>query len=1269
MRIIVDIMIAIEYLHDHKFIYRDLKPNNVMIDSKGSVVLIDFDRMIMSNNKITKTFSFYEYSAPESQYGNHKIESDIYSLGITIYVVMTGKLPFKKVDDDTQFNFEGIPDEIKNICSRCTQVKPEDRPSITELIVDFYIYYYKVYKSDLFDSLILALSNSENARSQCELGMLHYSGEKIPKNDRKASLLFCLSANQNYSKAQRYLGLMYYKGNDYFKKDTRIAYQYFSLSSSKDFCQLIESESQKMEISFQDISMKIQPNINFRIQNLALKKMYTKFQFHYLSLDEIYSNKNIFSDELIANYLLSILKEFKLITYELFPILPNSDVIPVNQPQTYILFEPWDHSFIFKRKNNSSDSDVNAVLCAEGNCFIIESISVSLISNILYSTESALINLTEKSGNMDNREEVSNVIFDTIPSQGFYFFSCPIETNYPIVSYMIRRYFYPSHYFKDPSFFLFNQRSQINEQMKPHKDNEIEDQSTFKEEEFIVLRTLHESSELNYYLVLHIESLFIFVMKKIKKAGNFDNEINISSKISNQSLTKFYGFLKQDEQIIGFIYEFMSNGKMNFNSYDIREKYLHQWIIEILQGIDYLHSQFLFHANLDPTTILIDHDFHPHISDFNSIQSIEKDDILYNSTILSIQRFLQQIPKMYFSDEILNLFQICFESKEDKHIQYSQMKEMITKEANSSNASKVYDVIESNEKTNQNNFKTITIPSSLESVCESKYERCFYLEEIIFEYPSSVISIKSSAFNSCFSLTKITLPSSLQIIEESAFEGCSALTQISIPSSVTKIRSFAFYQCKMLVKIEIPSTLEYLGYSAFEICPSLIKVIIPSINAIQSCTYKNCSSLSKITISSSVTSIGISAFSECSSLAQITIPTSVISIGDTSFYKCSSLREIIIPSSVTSIGCSAFAECSSLTQITIPSSVTSIKNSTFVECSSLAHIAIPSSVTSIGNYAFSKCSSLREITIPSSVTSIGSFAFSECSSLREIIIPSSVTSIEDSAFAGCQSLTQITISSSVTSIREYTFCGSSMREIIIPSSVTSIEESAFAGCSSLTKITIPSSVTSIGRSAFSECSSLREITIPSSVTSIEESAFAGCSSLTQIKIPSSVTSIGKNIFDGCSSFNYASEFDDQSFQSVSMSNEPNKNDYSNAIIVEYRNHYNSYYDYLKMQLQKFNPEGERKRAILISTGSFCPIHKGHLQLIDNAAIFLSRDHNIDTLVGIISPESDFTVKLKYGQSAIPFEQRYEMANLACKEHNSQETGKDQIVYITTDTFD
>ena len=181
----------------------------------------------------------------------------------------------------------------------------------------------------------------------------------------------------------------------------------------------------------------------------------------------------------------------------------------------------------------------------------------------------------------------------------------------------------------------------------------------------------------------------------------------------------------------------------------------------------------------------------------------------------------------------------------------------------------------------------------------------------------------------------------------------------------------------------------------------------------------------------SVTSIGNNAFRDCSSLTSITIPNSVTSIGNNAFENCSSLTSVTIPNSVTSIGASAFQNCSSLTSVTIPNSVTSIGNYAFQNCSSLTSVTIPNSVTSIGNYAFRDCSSLTSVTIPNSVTFIGWEVFKNCSSLTSVTIPNSVTSIRTSAFRDCSSLTSITI----------------------PNSVTSIGTSAFYGCDGLTSVT------------------------------------------------------------------------------------------------------------------------------------------------------------------------------------------------------------------------
>ena len=236
-----------------------------------------------------------------------------------------------------------------------------------------------------------------------------------------------------------------------------------------------------------------------------------------------------------------------------------------------------------------------------------------------------------------------------------------------------------------------------------------------------------------------------------------------------------------------------------------------------------------------------------------------------------------------------------------------------------------------------------------------------------------------------------------------------------------------------------------------------------------------------------VTAIGDYAFRECSSLTSVTIPNSVTYIGDYAFGECSSLTSVTIPNSVTYIGDSAFYGCSSLTSVTIPNSVTAIERHAFRECSSLTSVTIPNSVTAIGRCAFYGCSNLTSVTIPNSVTAIGEYAFKWCSSLTSVTIPNSVAAIGEEAFSGCRSLESINIdpgNANYSSIYGILYnkdatslicCPGAKATAAIPNSVTSIGEYAFSWCRSLTSVTIPNSVTTIGDYAFEECQSLKSI--------------------------------------------------------------------------------------------------------------------------------------------------------------------------------------------------
>ena len=275
-----------------------------------------------------------------------------------------------------------------------------------------------------------------------------------------------------------------------------------------------------------------------------------------------------------------------------------------------------------------------------------------------------------------------------------------------------------------------------------------------------------------------------------------------------------------------------------------------------------------------------------------------------------------------------------------------------------------------------------------------------------------------------------------------------------------------------------------------------------------------------------VTHIGNSTFRNCATLTSVTIPKSVTEIGDDAFTDCTGLTSITIPNSVKQIGLNAFKGCTNLVSIDVePTNTTfdsrancnaiieTTANLLIVGCNDTK---IPATVKEIGSEAFLGCTGLTSVTIPSSVTEIRSSAFKGCTGLTSVTIPNSVTEIGSSAFEGCTNLTSVTIPNSVTEIRSSAFKGcTGLTSVTIPNSVTEIGSSAFEGCTNLTSVTIPNSVTEIGSAVFYGCTGLTSVKIPNSVAGIGSKAFYGCTGLTSVTIPNSVAKINEGAFENC----------------------------------------------------------------------------------------------------------------------------------------------------------
>ncbi len=146
VRCLEKIAAAVHYAHEQGVVHRDLKPHNVLLDVAGEPFVTDFGLASSEATEVTITLDGQilgtpAYMSPEQAQGSESVDprADVYSLGVLMFELLTGELPFRGSVSDIIYQVvhaespsprqlrRSVPRDLETICLKCLEKRPDQR--------------------------------------------------------------------------------------------------------------------------------------------------------------------------------------------------------------------------------------------------------------------------------------------------------------------------------------------------------------------------------------------------------------------------------------------------------------------------------------------------------------------------------------------------------------------------------------------------------------------------------------------------------------------------------------------------------------------------------------------------------------------------------------------------------------------------------------------------------------------------------------------------------------------------------------------------------------------------------------------------------------------------------------------------------------------------------------------------------------------------------------------------------------------------------------